>query len=55
MTLQASVAKWNERHKANDPPEECPRCHQPRCVSIEMTGNLTTAACNCCGFWWVIV
>lgn len=53
--VREAVAAWNARYKANDPPEECPRCQQPRMLKVEASGRLTMGECACCGFWWVIV
>lgn len=54
MTLQASVARWNARYKQNDPPEDCPRCGQPRLIEVTAHGTTTTAHCDVCAFTWII-
>lgn len=56
--FREAVAASSSRLKAGEKPSEveCPKCHQPRAIALEVIGKgTTTAACAICGFGWVVV
>lgn len=54
--FREAVAAVNERLKAGERTNEvpCPKCKQPRCIALEHTGPSKFAACDCCGFRWLV-
>lgn len=56
--FREAVAEWNRRFKddgwrsASQHDIDCPRCKQPRLVTVTTIHGKTTAACSCCGFGW---
>jgi hypothetical protein len=56
--FREAVAAVNARLKGGDKPQDvpCPKCGNDRYVALEVIGTVPTthAACNCCGFAWVV-
>lgn len=55
-----AVAEWNRRFKDDGwrsagMDRECPRCQQPRLITVTTIFGRTTGYCNCCAFSWEIV
>ena len=55
INFREHVAAASERLKRGDKPEEvpCPKCQQPRYLSVEGE-KYPIAACSCCGFTWMV-
>lgn len=54
--FRQGVASTSDRLKAGEHPTDvpCPKCHQERYLSLATLGPYVMAACDCCGFSWML-